>query len=288
MNNTFEYIDLAAWVSKAPPDKRGFREAVHIILMAIGQSTALRTKMIMKGGMLMALRYESSRFTKDADFSTREIYTKGKDKELIEELEAQLSLASVELPYDISCKIQRSELKPAEKNVSFPTLALNIGYAPRSNFNAIKRLQSKQASSIVEIDYSYNEAVLDIEVLKLSDGEEIQAYSLINLMAEKYRSLLQQTIRQRNRRQDVYDLALLLNEVKDWSHGERQKLKELIIASSESRGIQANSKSLSDPKIMNMAQKGYQDLVIEVEESLPEFDDIYGAISYFYENLPWD
>ena len=77
------------------------------------------------------------------------------------------------------------------KNVSFPTLALNIGYAPRSNFNAIKRLQSKQASSIVEIDYSYNEAVLDVEVLKLSDGEELQAYSLINLMAEKYRSLLQ-------------------------------------------------------------------------------------------------
>ena len=179
MNNSFEYIDLAAWVRKASEDKKNFREAVHIILTAIGQSTALRTKMIMKGGMLMALRYESSRFTKDADFSTREIYTQGKEKELIEELEAQLSLASVELPYDISCKIQRSELKPAEKNVSFPTLSLNIGYAPRSNFNAIKRLQSKQASSIVEIDYSYNEAVLDVEVLKLSDGEECKRIALL-------------------------------------------------------------------------------------------------------------
>ena len=69
-----ESLDIPAWVAKASANKRNFREAVHIILTAIGQSTALRTKMIMKGGMLMALRYESSRFTKDADFSTRELY----------------------------------------------------------------------------------------------------------------------------------------------------------------------------------------------------------------------
>jgi len=41
------------------------------------------------------------------------------------DLAAWVRKASVELPYDISCKIQRSELKPAEKNVSFPTLARN-------------------------------------------------------------------------------------------------------------------------------------------------------------------
>jgi hypothetical protein len=105
--------------------------------------------MIMKGGMLMALRYESSRFTKDADFSTREIYKQGNEEELISELEVQLSLASAELPYDTSCKIQSSRLKPAEENVTFPTLTLNIGYAPRSNANAMKRLQANQAATLL-------------------------------------------------------------------------------------------------------------------------------------------
>ena len=66
-----EELNLPAWVARAAPDKRHFREAVHIVLSAIGTSVALRSTMVMKGGMLMAIRYDSSRFTKDADFSTR-------------------------------------------------------------------------------------------------------------------------------------------------------------------------------------------------------------------------
>jgi hypothetical protein len=287
MNSPLESLDIPAWVAKASTDKKNFREAVHIILTAIGQSTALRTKMIMKGGMLMALRYESSRFTKDADFSTRELYVQGNETELIAELDAQIALATAELPYDTSCRIQRSELKPVGADKTFPTLALNIGYAPKSNARAISRLLAKQSPTIVQIDYSYNESVLDVEVLQLVDGAELRAYSLVNLMAEKYRSLLQQTIRNRNRRQDIYDLALLLNHVDHWTQPERTMLKSLIVASAEPKGIQAQADSMSDPKIMEMAAKGYEDMAAEVDGPLPAFDDIYQQVLKFYEDLPW-
>lgn len=287
MNSPLESLDIPAWVAKATADKKNFREAVHIILTAIGQSTALRTKMIMKGGMLMALRYESSRFTKDADFSTRDLYIQGNETELIAELDAQLALATAELPYDTSCRIQRSELKPSGADKTFPTLALNIGYAPKSNARAISRLLAKQSPAIVEIDYSYNESVLDVEVLRLIDGGELQAYSLINLMAEKYRSLLQQTVRNRNRRQDVYDLALLLNHVDRWTEAECAVLKSLIVATAESKGIQAQADSMSDPRIMEMAAKGYEDMVAEVDGTLPEFNELYQKVVRFYESLPW-
>ena len=287
MNSPLESLDIPAWVAKAAADKKNFREAVHIILTAIGQSTALRTKMIMKGGMLMALRYESSRFTKDADFSTRELYVQGNETELIAELDAQIALATAELPYDTSCRIQRSELKPVGADKTFPTLALNIGYAPKSNARAMSRLLAKQSPTIVQIDYSYNESVLDVEVLQLVDGAELRAYSLVNLMAEKYRSLLQQTIRNRNRRQDIYDLALLLNHVDHWTQSERTMLKSLIVASAEPKGIQAQANSMSDPKIMEMAAKGYEDMAAEVDGPLPAFDDIYQQVLKFYESLPW-
>lgn len=287
MNSPLESLDIPAWVAKATADKKNFREAVHIILTAIGQSTALRTKMIMKGGMLMALRYESSRFTKDADFSTRDLYIQGNETELIAELDAQLALATAELPYDTSCRIQRSELKPSGADKTFPTLALNIGYAPKSNARAISRLLAKQSPAIVEIDYSYNESVLDVEVLRLIDGGELQAYSLINLMAEKYRSLLQQTVRNRNRRQDVYDLALLLKHVDRWTEAECAMLKSLIVATAESKGIQAQADSISDPRIMEMAAKGYEDMVAEVDGPLPEFNELYQKVVKFYESLPW-
>lgn len=287
MNSPLESLDIPAWVAKASADKKNFREAVHIILTAIGQSTALRTKMIMKGGMLMALRYESSRFTKDADFSTRELYIQGNEIELIAELDAQLALATAELPYDTICRIQRSELKPAGTDKIFPTLALNIGYAPKSNNRAISRLLAKQSPTIVEIDYSYNESVLDVEVLQLVDGAELQAYSLVNLMAEKYRSLLQQAVRNRNRRQDIYDLALLLNHVSHWTQAECAMLKSLIVASAKSKGIEAQADSMSDPRIMEMAAKGYEEMAAEVDGPLPAFEKIYQAVLRFYENLPW-
>ncbi len=287
MNSPLESLDVPGWVAKASADKKNFREAVHIILTAIGQSTALRTKMIMKGGMLMALRYESSRFTKDADFSTREHYVQGNETELISELDAQLALATAELPYDTSCRIQRSKLKPAGADKTFPTLSLSIGYAPKSNARAISRLLSKQSSTIVEIDYSYNESVLDVEVLQLVDGVELRAYSLVNLMAEKYRSLLQQTIRNRNRRQDIYDLALLINHINHWTQHERAMLKSLIVASAESKGIQAQSDSMTDPRIMEMAARGYEDMAAEVDGPLPVFNDIYQKVLKFYEGLPW-
>ena len=106
-------------------------------------------------------------------------------------------------------------------------------------------------------------------------------------MAEKYRSLLQQTIRNRNRRQDIYDLALLLNHVDHWTQHERAMLKSLIVASAEPKGIQAQANSMSDPKIMEMAAKGYEDMAAEVDGPLPAFDDIYQQVLKFYESLPW-
>jgi predicted nucleotidyltransferase component of viral defense system len=287
MSSSIESIDLAAWVEKAPPDKRNFREAVHIILTAIGTSTALRTKMVMKGGMLMALRYESSRFTKDADFSTKDLYASGDENELVAELDAQLALSNAETNYDTMCMIQRSRLSPPGPGKTFPTLKLNIGYAARSNDRALQRLLAKQSPNVVEIDHSYNEAVLDVEVLKLTDGDQLQVYSLVNLMAEKFRSLLQQPSRHRNRRQDVYDLSLLLKEVQDWTRAERLNLRQCLVASAEARGIQAQADSLRNAEIKRMAAAGYEDMHDEVEGPLPSFDEIYQAIQDFYESLPW-
>ncbi len=126
-------------------------------------------------------------------------------------------------------------------------------------------------------------------MLKLVDGAELQAYRLVNLTAEKYRSLLQQTIRNRNRnrRQDIYGLALPLNHVDHWTQPERAMLKSLIVASAQSKGIQVQADPMSDPRIMEMAAKGYGDMAAEVDVSLPVFDDIYQEVLQFYEELPW-
>jgi predicted nucleotidyltransferase component of viral defense system len=243
--------------------------------------------MVMKGGMLMALRYESSRFTKDADFSTTARYTKADEEEFLAELDVRLALANAESSYDTTCQIQSSKLKPAGSEKTFPTLAVTIGYAPRSNPRAIRRLVNKQSPNVVALEYSYNEAVLDAEVLALAGDDEIQVYSLVNLIAEKYRALLQQPQRDRYRYQDVYDLSLLLKEVTDWTQAERSSLYEYIVASCRSREIEPHLNSMSDPEVRDRAAKGYQDLQAEIDGPLPDFAETYAAVQAFYEGLPW-
>lgn len=287
MSKFITSLDIAAWVAKATPDKKNFREAVHIILKAIGKSAALRTNMVMKGGMLMALRYESSRFTRDADFSTTAIYLEGDEKELLSELDKQLVLANTETNYDTMCIIQSSRLMPSGTEKTFPTLAMTIGYAAKSNKKAMERLLARQSTNVVEIDHCFNEAVLDVDLMELTDGDQLRVYSLTNLLAEKFRSLLQQPIRHRYRRQDVYDLWLLLVEVRNWTQGEMLSLKECLIASAASRGINVQHDSMQNAEIKRMAAKGYEDMRADVEGSLPPFDEIYQAVQDFYEKLPW-
>ena len=260
---------------------------MHLILSAIGTSTALRSKMVMKGGLLMAIRYDSGRFTKDADFSTRDRYEPGMEQALIDELERQLDTANESLSYDTMCRIQRYEVRPARIERRFQTLGLNVGYAPRSKRREMEKLLNKQAPTIVEIDYSYNEAVYDVEILALGDGDELRAYSFLNLIAEKLRSLLQQPIRKRNRRQDVYDLHLLITGSKPLENEECAQLLALLRASCRAREIEPDVNSLAEPAIREMAMKGYEDLAPEVEGDLVSFDDAYTRVQAFYAALPW-
>lgn len=280
-------IDIVRWVEAASGDKKGFREAVHIVLTAISRSAGLRSKMIMKGGLLMAIRYDSTRFTRDADFSTRDRHDLASEKALIEELDAQLYQVNDELPYDTMCLIQAAKLNPKAPDASFPTLKIKIGYAPRSHSGHVKRLKAKQSPTMLEIDYSYDEAVYEVEVLTLTDGEGLQAYGFTNLIAEKYRSLLQQPHRRRNRRQDVYDLHMLLLDCEVLSSAEQRQLHTHLIASCQSRNIVAMMDSMRDLQVRAMAAEDYAGLAEEIEGELSDFDLAYEAVRIFYEKLPW-
>jgi predicted nucleotidyltransferase component of viral defense system len=281
-------IDLAAWVARGGTRHRGFREAVHIVISAISASAALRTRMVMKGGLLMAIRYDSTRFTRDIDFSTRDKYTPGAERALLAELEQQLELFNDGLGYDTMCRRQRTKLNPQRPDASFPTLTIGIGYAARSDGGQLQRLLHGQSPHLVEVDYSYNEAVLNIEVLRLSNGQELQIYSHLNFIAEKLRSLLQQPVRRRNRRQDVYDLHLLVTHgVVPRGDTERRRLLDMLRQTCAERGITAQPGALTNPQVHDMARAEYASLADEVDGELPVFDDAYRSVRALYNSLPW-
>jgi hypothetical protein len=61
----FMELDIVGWVKRSTDEERAFRQAVHTILFAIASSEILSTKMFMKGGILLAIEFNSTRHTKD-------------------------------------------------------------------------------------------------------------------------------------------------------------------------------------------------------------------------------
>ena len=210
------------WIAAAPRDRVTFRQAVHIVLQAIASNEYLKPRMIMKGGMLLGLRYQSSRFTEDIDFSTSMRYADIDEAQFRQELKEALLIASDELPYQVICGVQKLAIQPKDvENATFPSFKLTIGYARRTHEAEMSRFRNRQSPNTVKIDYSFNENSYAVDHITLADEEEILAYSFTDLVAEKIRSVIQQVERNRARRQDIYDLNLLLDTV---TPDEKEKL----------------------------------------------------------------
>ncbi|WP_414440644.1 nucleotidyl transferase AbiEii/AbiGii toxin family protein [Burkholderia sp. 22PA0106] len=276
------------WVTGAADAReQAFRNVVHIMLSAIGASHELKPVMVMKGGVLMAIRYATGRHTTDVDFSTQAHYREfaaGQDA-FIERLNAAIRQAAEALNYGIACGIQSTDLQPrAEGN--FQTLRIRIGYAPKGNASAMKRLADRQSPQIVQIDYSFNEIIGDVDFLGVDGELEIQTYSETTLLAEKLRAILQQEERQRSRRQDIYDLHYFLTH---WG-ADRERIERvlrLLIEKAESRGLRIDRQSMAAPAIRERSQREYADLAPTIEGELPPFDVAFTTVRQYYESLPW-
>jgi predicted nucleotidyltransferase component of viral defense system len=280
-------IDIAGWVKdEQNPKRRPFREAVHVILEAIAEDPELAGQMLMKGGMLLAIGYNSKRFTKDIDFSTDKMYADF-DKEPFENrLNALLEISGDRLDYNLACKIQRCKPNPKSEKASFQTLKISIGYAKKNNRNQILELNRKKSSNVVTIDYSFNELKWKVESLYLEGGKAISAYSIIDLISEKYRAMLQQVVRNRSRRQDAYDLFFLIKNI-EISDDDKRNILKVLIKKASSRGLDVSKLSISAKGVISRSKKEYYTLQDEFEDDLPDFEEVYGLVREFYESLPW-
>jgi len=272
------------WVNEGHQRYRKHRQSVHIVLYAITQNPLLKELMVMKGGMLMALRYQSPRFTKDIDFSTDKLPQNIKMEEINNAFKASLPIASSHFDYDLECRVQSCTIQPTRGDATYPSIRLSIGSAYRSSAE-YKRLVIGQSPSVVTIDFSLNETILFVDRLLLENGDEIKIYGLTDLIAEKIRSLLQQPSRKRARRQDVFDLGQLLK--REYTEPQKLDILRSINIKCRSRGIEPNSGSISDPQVKSLAKKEYPTLAQELEGALPDFEESYERIERFYCSLPW-
>ena len=253
---------------------------MHIILNAIASTAPLDRMVILKGGILMGLVYNSRRLTADIDL-TADVSFEGDitADQIVKQLDQALPRTAAALGYaGLTVKVHSTEQKPRGqfKAARFPALKTKIRSARRHG----------GMQTFVDVDISFKEPEAQVETLELGGENGILAYSFEDLIAEKYRAMLQQVPRNRNRRQDVYDLNLLIEA--DEFDGERKKrILDALVVKCRSREIEPACNSLDDPEIRRRSGADWQTMKLELGE-LPEFESCFVCVAKFYRDLPWD
>jgi predicted nucleotidyltransferase component of viral defense system len=288
-------IDLKNWVGLASQGQSSllFRQAVHTILYAISSDDVLRLNMIMKGGMLLGIRYQSSRYTTDIDFSTSQTLHEIDQGAFEGHLANSLIIAADDLPYQVQCRLQSSKIQPRKNSdkASYPSFQIKIGYADASNKASMQRLLDGKSTNTIKIDYSLNEVSYELEELSFEGEESIHVYAISDLLAEKYRSIIQQVVRNRNRRQDVYDLWYLISSCPPFSNSEKITILQSLYKKSQGRiapeQVVIDANTLDRDDIKSMSEQDYLLLSSEVSGEFPTFQEAYQSVNDFYKSLPW-
>lgn len=284
-------VDVNAWIEAAAddPGEQVVRRVMRIILLAVAQSTRLNGTMMIKGGVLLALGYGTDRHTKDVDFSTVRTVQDEDVEEILAEMEVALDSACRDVDDELLCKVQSHEVRPPATNASFPTLRIKVGYALKGEKEFRRMVQGRPSARVVRIDLSFNEQSCYATAITI-DGHELAAYSLFDQAAEKYRAMIQQTGERRGRirRQDVYDLYLLISKGYLGTADDRVHLLEAMHQKFTARDLPCERGLIEDPEIAERSRSNYHQLQNEIDGELPDFDQAFGVVKDFYLSLPWD
>lgn len=283
--------DFQAWEDAAAHDRQTHRERIasEVFLAALGSTETFRKKIFLKGGILVGAVYESGRNTADLDFST----TLRPSKDFLEKLETELvaalprASALVGSP-DTIIKVQSVKYRPKPKTfaeANAPAIEVKFAYAERGT-KGENRLNSGNSSNVIYVDISFNEEISFIEEICIGDtGLSFYAYSKCDLVAEKLRSVIQQKIRKKNRRQDIYDLWFLLENY-PISREDCAEIKQIFIQKCGTRDIEPAAETFQDAEVIERSRSEWETLESEVDY-LPEFEKAFGVVAAFYATL-WE
>ncbi len=282
-------VDVARWVELAKADPVNYlqRQATEITLNSIAMVSPLKDQLFLKGGVLMGLVYNSPRQTSDIDLSASIPMSSDVDEDIKSLLDKTFQKAAIKLGYpDLILKVHSIKKQPKKifESASYPALKLKITFAKRGTRQE-EILKEGRAANILDVDISFKEPFQNIQILELTGGQELRAYGLSDLLAEKYRAMLQQVVRNRSRRQDVYDIFLLI-EREELDSTIQNTIYQSLLITCRSRNIEPTQTSLDDPELKRRSYSDWDTMELEISD-LPQFESCFQTVRAFYKNLPW-
>lgn len=169
--------------------------------------------------------------------------------------------------------------QPPAPESTFVTYELRVGYALPDQRPLIGRMaQGLRSAQVIPIEVSLNEPICADQPTDVQATNTLRVSTVEDIVAEKLRALLQQPIRNRGRRQDLLDIAVVLREHPQIDHA---NVAEFLKCKARARGVPASRTAFREPDIARRASQGYEALRETTRNAYIPFDEALQALLDF-------
>jgi predicted nucleotidyltransferase component of viral defense system len=278
---------LAAWASanRVTMSEARQRFVQYVALCGIASVPPLRHCLVFKGGNALDFVWQPNRSTVDLDFSVdpaRTEFQPGIDS-LRTLLGRGLSIATSR--FGVAFAITSLKQQPPGAERTFITYAARVGYALPDEARLLIQMANKQNSPhMLPIDISINEPICAATVFTIDERhEQLRVSTLEDIVSEKLRALLQQSIRGRNRKQDILDIAVA---VRVHAGLNRAQVAAFLHAKADARDVPVSKSAFRDREIAERARVDYDALESTTRTLFIPFDEAIRTVLAFVDELP--
>ncbi len=254
------FDEIRAWAAESNVDvqEARVRFAQYSVLRAVATSRMLSAVLVFKGGNALDFVWQPNRSTRDLDFSadTSELDPPGGAARLRELLTPPLGWVGRELA--LALAVQTVRQQPPGEDKTFITYRATVGYALPDDPRSRERIRlGEVVSSVIPLDVSLNEPICADTLVDFRAARPLRVSTVEDIVAEKLRALLQQPIRNRQREQDLLDIAVIL---KRGVRLDPDRVARFLREKAQARGVPISKAALRDPDVAARARRDYDAL----------------------------
>lgn len=253
---------------------------LSLILISIARHQLAAKSLIFKGGTALKKCYFGSqyRFSQDLDFTLVGDLSKTDLDQVIEDITNQAGKIANSYDQNISFTV-----KPYKEQEPHP-------HDQQAYIIKAQLPWHSQPLTKIKLEISRDELIVKSSVLRTiiheygeSFKEQLQVYALEEILAEKYRGLLQnqQKMQQRtwirSRVRDFYDLWHILDQFRH--ELDLTGFKDFFIQKCRYKGVEFSSPDqFFEPNYLNRIKSDWEQFLSMLIEKLPEFDELVNKL----------
>ena len=272
------FAEIAVWAGGAGVTvaEARIRFAQYAVLRVVAGVRQLQSSLVLKGGNALDFVWVPNRSTVDLDFSvdpsdSLPAFTPDSIRGLLDR-----GRRNVEQSLGLTLALYAVRQHPPGEARTFATIEARVGYAlPDEQRLQFRMRHGATSPHIVRIEISQNEPICAATTVALDSTLRVRVCTIEDIVAEKLRALLQQPIRNRERKQDLLDIAVILRSRQGL---DRAAVAAFLLEKAAARDVPVSRVAFRDPEIARRARVDYEALETTTRTLFVPFDDAWADL----------